>query len=147
MSPAPPSPPPGPVSTSCAVMGCVAFKQGLPCQCNSDCEQYSNCCSDKEKVCGKGPGPGPGPVPSPSRAGCPDMAGAWLTAGGAPDGGMTMTITQARPALLRSWVVFFKGPSQTRMRLECVLNRQRGLTGSHCRAPPRLPLPPAPRIF
>ena len=28
------------------------YDETMPCQCNDKCEQYNNCCADKEEVCG-----------------------------------------------------------------------------------------------
>jgi len=63
-TPTPPSPtPPSPSSGKCADLGCK-FTPGAPCQCNSNCDQYDDCCPDYQTVCG-GPGPSPTPTPSP----------------------------------------------------------------------------------
>eukprot|EP00729_Bicosta_minor_P019222 gene19222-31135_t len=52
---------------SCKSEGCdVPYQPGLPCQCNSDCCSYGNCCSDFKSLCGAcRPGPAPSPSPSP----------------------------------------------------------------------------------
>jgi len=64
-SPGPPSPtPPSPSSGLCADLGCK-FTPGAPCQCNSGCQSYDDCCPDYTKVCGGPPSPSPSP-PSPS---------------------------------------------------------------------------------
>merc|ERR1712232_322404 len=46
-----PAPSPSPSSTTCAKLGCIAYKQGVPCQCNTDCHQWGNCCSDFDQIC------------------------------------------------------------------------------------------------
>jgi len=67
--PTPPSPgPPSPSSDSCKVLGCK-FTPGSPCQCNSNCNQYDDCCPDFKTVCS---GPSPPSPPSPPTNKCVD---------------------------------------------------------------------------
>ncbi len=47
----PPSPPSPPSGGSCKAYGCDTYKHGAPCQCNSKCEQYKDCCDDYETLC------------------------------------------------------------------------------------------------
>jgi len=58
-----PSPSPSPTGT-CKQQGCK-FTAGAPCQCNSNCAQYDDCCPDFSKICPPSPAPSPSP-PSPS---------------------------------------------------------------------------------
>merc|ERR1711972_46009 len=53
-TPAPgPSPPaPSPTSGSCKQYGCGKFSKEHPCQCNSRCKDYDDCCNDYDTVCG-----------------------------------------------------------------------------------------------
>merc|ERR1719181_538677 len=50
---------------SCKVLGCGTFKRSNPCQCNSRCQKYNDCCADYKTTCGSGPSPGPSPSPHP----------------------------------------------------------------------------------
>merc|ERR1711957_693226 len=58
---------------TCASIGCGTYSEDLPCQCDSNCRGYGNCCSDFETRCGgsseptlsSGPRPAPTPVPAP----------------------------------------------------------------------------------
>jgi len=48
-------------SSSCASIGCFAsYNRYRPCQCNSACPRYGNCCSDFESLCLGGSGGGGG---------------------------------------------------------------------------------------
>merc|ERR1711957_853800 len=61
---------PGPAGRdTCAEIGCGTYSDDLPCQCDSNCRGYGNCCSDFETRCGGSSEPtlssGPRPVPTP----------------------------------------------------------------------------------
>jgi predicted MPP superfamily phosphohydrolase len=60
---APTPTPPSPSSSTCKSLGC-SYKYGNPCQCDSSCKKYGNCCSDYDSVCG-GPSPPTPPTPGP----------------------------------------------------------------------------------
>jgi len=45
-----PTPVPAPRNT-CAEIGCGTYSEDLPCQCDSNCRGYGNCCSDYETSC------------------------------------------------------------------------------------------------
>lgn len=61
---APPGPPP-PMEHSCKAIGCGgAWDPARPCQCNSDCCSYNNCCTDFHATCGNC-SPRPPPPPNP----------------------------------------------------------------------------------
>lgn len=54
----------GEADASCTAFGCGTYKKTNPCQCNTRCSEYHDCCDDYTKTCGT-PGPSPGPSPSP----------------------------------------------------------------------------------
>jgi len=78
---------------SCASIGCYAdYDRNLPCQCNSKCPRYRNCCSDFDSLCLGNPSPSPSPpsprptpsppsppspYPSPGSGGSGDAAAYW----------------------------------------------------------------------
>eukprot|EP00038_Savillea_parva_P005821 m.160162 g.160162 ORF g.160162 m.160162 type:complete len:316 (-) comp11906_c0_seq1:118-1065(-) len=109
---------PGPSGDTCAQLGCmINWRPGLPCQCNSDCCSYGNCCPDFHQHCGacqpRPPAPPPWPCTPCWRCGncppgpppgtsCPNMAGVWTYAG------TDIVITQEQCAIdargpARSW--------------------------------------------
>jgi len=45
-----------PVPETCAALGCSkGFQPKQPCQCNSKCRHFGNCCSDYKEVCASQP--------------------------------------------------------------------------------------------
>merc|ERR1711904_761378 len=36
---------------TCARESCGKYMVGNPCQCNTKCEKYKNCCADRESIC------------------------------------------------------------------------------------------------
>jgi hypothetical protein len=67
---------------SCASIGCFAsYDRNRPCQCNSNCPRYRNCCSDFDSLClgnsNPSPSPSPNPSPSPPSGGSGDGAAYW----------------------------------------------------------------------
>lgn len=60
-----PSPAPSPGDGKCADYGCGKFLPGKPCQCNTACKQYDNCCPDYDTVCSGPTPPGPPTPPTP----------------------------------------------------------------------------------
>jgi len=79
--PLPPVSPP--VVPSCQAMGCVSYRPDLPCQCNTACAQWGNCCPDFETTCGHHTDPW---------GGCTSIDGLW-----APDDApqSSLSITQS----------------------------------------------------
>mmetsp|Transcript_15941 Transcript_15941/g.22300 ORF Transcript_15941/g.22300 Transcript_15941/m.22300 type:complete len:80 (+) Transcript_15941:2-241(+) len=36
---------------SCAIFGCIGFRQGNDCQCDPGCQKHGNCCGDYSAHC------------------------------------------------------------------------------------------------
>ncbi|CAE7319826.1 unnamed protein product, partial [Symbiodinium sp. CCMP2456] len=55
---------------SCAAYGCHGYSRYRPCQCNSKCKYYHNCCGDYWNRCYRHPSPPPPSPPPQSKASC-----------------------------------------------------------------------------